>query len=281
MTSTVPVEEESEPATPFLKCVGGKRQLLPEIRKHVPEKFGRYFEPFVGGGALFFDLAASGRLDRQAWLGDMNGDFMIAYDVVQNHVDWLVVELRRLEQNHSEEHYYAVRKEIPSTRLGRAARAIYLNKTCYNGLYRVNRAGQFNTPVGRYANPTVCDEPHLRAASRALLGADLFVADFQVVEGCAQSGDFVYFDCPYWPATATSSFTGYTKDGFTEHDQGRLRDTAAVLKRRGVRVLLSNADVPAVRKLYADGFEMRAVQAKRAINSKPGKRGVVGELLIW
>jgi DNA adenine methylase len=271
----------SEIASPFLKSVGGKRQLLSEIRKHVPERFGRYLEPFLGGGAVFFDLVAAGRLNRSAWLGDSNRSLVTAYDVIQNNVDALIKELHRHACDHSEAHYYAVRKECPTISVDSAARTIYLNKTCFNGLYRVNKSGQFNVPMGRYANPTVCDEPNLRAVSASLRLAELHADDFESAETAATANDFVYLDCPYWPASATSNFTGYTKDGFTAIDQQRLRDAALRMKRRGVHVLLSNADVPPVRDLYASGFEMRRVEATRAINSKPGKRGAVGELLIW
>lgn len=267
-------------AAPFIKSAGGKRQLLPEIREHVPDRFGRYFEPFVGGGAVFFDLVRARRIARPAWLGDSNRDLAITYNVVKNDVDRLIAALRAHAAAHSESHYYAVREQAPTDRVGVAARTIYLNKTCFNGLYRVNRAGKFNVPMGRYANPTICDESNLRAVSLALQMAEIHAMDFQSA-AVAQEGDFVYFDCPYWPASATSNFTGYTNDGFTAADQQRLRDVALAMKGRGVRVLLSNADVPPVRALYAVGFEIRSVVAKRAINSKPGNRGSVGELLIW
>ena len=260
------------PAVPFIKTVGGKRQLLPEIRKHVPERFGRYFEPFLGGGAVFFDLVSAGRLSRPVWLGDSNRSLVVTYDVILKAVDALIKELQRHARDHSEAHYYAVRKECPTTAIDIAARTIYLNKTCFNGLYRVNKSGQFNVPMGRYANPTICDEPNLRSVSEALRFAELHAGDFESVVDAAKSNDFIYLDCPY---------SGYTKDGFTATDQQRLRDVAIRMKRRGVYVLLSNADVPPVRALYASGFEMRRVEATRAINSKPGKRGTVGELLIW
>ncbi len=269
-------------ATPFVKTVGGKRQLLPELRRHVPESFGRYFEPFVGGGALFFDLVAAGR-PGPAWLSDTNRDLAIAYGVVKSDVDALVEALRAHAESHARypgPYYYAVRADAPVDRVAVAARAIYLNKTCFNGLHRVNRAGKFNVPMGRYVNPAICDEPNLRAVSMALQRAEVHAVDFQSA-AVAEEGDFVYFDPPYWPASATSHFTGYTADGFTAADQQRLRDVALAMKRRGVRVLLSNADVPPVRALYADGFECRRVDARRNVNSKPGKRGVVGELLFW
>jgi DNA adenine methylase len=279
-TAAIGVEQPTH-AAPFLKSAGGKRSLLPEIREHVPASFRRYFEPFVGGGALFFDLYEAGRVHgRDGYLGDANIHWMMAYETVRDDVDDLIAALMSHTAKHSVEHYYAVREQSPTSRLAIAARAIYLNRTCFNGLHRVNRAGKFNVPIGRYANPTICDEANLRACSVALQGVELARGDFASVMAHARAGDFVYFDCPYVPVSASSSFTGYTSGGFDWTDQERLASCARRLKKQGVRVLLSNADHLSVRRLY-EGFDVQRVEARRNINSKAGKRGAVGELLIW
>ena len=274
-----------EPAIPLLKYVGGKRQLLPEIRKYMapPGTYGRYFEPFVGGGAVFFDLYThpdAGPVSRKAWLCDSNAELMTTYAGVRDNVDAVIRALREYAELHDTEHYYLVRAQQPKEPHLVAARMIYLNRTCYNGLYRVNKKGGFNVPIGRYTNPTICDEKNLRAVSRVLKSAELVTGDFEQVLSNAIEGDFVYCDPPYPPTSATSDFTSYTANGFNLADHERLVVCARRLKERGVRVLLSNADLPVVRKMY-EGFEMRSVQANRAINSKGGKRGAVGELLIW
>ena len=269
-------------AHPLIKTVGGKRQLLPEIRKHVPDKFGHYFEPFVGGGAVFFDLYAAGRLKKESYLGDANGELITAYRAVRDNTEVTIEFLGNYARRHSEALFYETRGRpaLPVDRPAVAARMIYLNRTCFNGLYRVNKKGLFNVPFGRYANPTICDEANLRACAQALQTAKLSAGDFQELAMKARRGDFCYFDPPYAPVSATSDFTSYTKDGFGLEDQKRLVEVAYRLKRTGVHVLLSNADLPLVRKLYK-GFEMRRVEARRNVNSKGGKRGAVGELLIW
>lgn len=277
----------------FLKCAGGKRQLLPELRKHVPEKFGRYFEPFVGGGALFFDLREQGRWN-PATLNDRNAYIATAYRAVRQSPKALIRNLTLHAESYKaggERYFYDVRKRLPAldglpsgeaTRASFAAKFLFLNRTCFNGLWRVNKSGAFNVPHGDYKNPTICMPGVIAAASKALTRAEVFSVDFEEVFNLepAKAGDFVYFDPPYWPVGGYADFTEYTKGGFGPADQERLRDVALKLKKRGVRVLLSNADV-AVRKLYAQGFEMRKVTARRAINSKTTRRGSVGELLIW
>lgn len=260
---------------PFIKWVGGKRQLLPELRARVPSKFGRYFEPFVGGGALFFDLAPE-----RASLTDMNERLVRTYRGVRDDVYGVIKRLR--EYPYDEAFYYQMRASglNAASDAEVAARFIYLNKTGFNGLYRENKAGKFNVPFGRYTNPTICDDVALRACSLALQGAILLVDDFERVVSDAQPGDFVYFDPPYVPLTATSNFTSYTSGGFTHADQVRLRDVALTLKASGVSVLLSNSSAEAVRDLYSDGFVVEEVSARRAVNSKASGRGAVKELLI-
>lgn len=267
-------------AEPFMKWVGGKRQILTDIRMHVPPTFGRYFEPFLGGGAVFFDLHATGKVRQRCYLGDANRELVNAYEVVRDDTDKLVAALRDHAREHSRDHYYAVRSTRCATAVKDAAKTIYLNRTCYNGVYRVNKAGGFNVPIGRYTNPTICDEPNLRACAETLRNAELVAGDFATVLAYAREGDFCYLDPPYVPVSGTSDFTSFTAARFTMADQERLAACARRLKESGVHVLLSNADLPVVRELYA-GFGLRRVEAKRAINSKGGKRGAVGELLIW
>lgn len=271
-------------ARPFLKWAGGKTVLLPAIRARLPEKIGVYYEPFLGGGAVFFALAAEGRFER-AVLGDANKDLITTYGAIRNELDEVLRLLKAHAAKHSEEYFYKVRAQV-GPRDGNAnlsaytaARLIYLNRTCFNGLYRVNRQGRFNVPFGRYANPTICDEENLRAVSQVLRGAMLASIDFQNTILGARKGDAVYFDPPYVPLSATSNFTAYSAGGFGPGVQERLRDCFETLDRRGVHVLLSNSDTPLVRKLYK-GFKIETVEAPRRVNSKGSARGNVKELLI-
>jgi len=266
---------------PFLKWVGGKSQLLDELRALVNATggFGAYHEPFVGGGALFFDLARRGRLGGTVHLSDGNPNLIDVWSGVQSHVDRLVDTLRRHAAKHDEAYYYAMRSSVPADPVERAARIIYLNKTCFNGLYRENAKGQFNVPFGKYANPTICDEANLRAASRALARASLEVRSFEAVLDRARAGDLVYFDPPYVPLTPTSSFTSYARMGFGDADQRRLGEVFATLDRRGVMVILSNSWTPRVREIYG-AFNLRHVLARRAVNSRADRRGAVSEALV-
>ena len=263
---------------PFLKWVGSKRQLLPELRKHVPV-FKRYYEPFVGGGALFFDLAPS-----IAFLGDQNARLITTYIVVRERVEELIALLKTYP--YEKEFYLAMRaKDIDDvskfSSVEVAAWFIYLNRTGFNGLYRVNQSGGFNVPFGKYVNPTICNEEGLRAASKMLQRARISERDFEGMTMSARAGDFVYFDPPYVPVSATADFTSYTADGFGAADQERLRDHARVLITRGVHVVLSNSNTPLVRALYdKKPFVLHEVQARRSVNSRTAKRGKVGELII-
>lgn len=271
--------EEREPG-PFLKWVGGKRQLLSTLLRHVPAgRIRCYAEPFVGGGALFFELVRQNRIE-SAILCDTNPDLIHTYRAVKEMPEKVIRALR--SHVNTPEHYYAVRA-IDPRRLspeGRAARTIYLNRCGYNGLYRVNSAGKFNVPFGRYANPTICDAEGLRAAARALECAEVRLADFRSVVSGLRRGDFAYFDPPYVPLSATSSFTAYTRDGFTLSDQKRLRDVALSLKRKGVHVVVSNSSAPVVYELYGEGFHCTQVAATRMINCIGEGRGSIAELLM-
>jgi DNA adenine methylase len=269
------VAAETSAGRPFLKWAGGKRQLLPSLLRHAPAKRPHYFEPFVGGGALFFALRP-----REAVLADVNKRLIRAYKGVRKSVDKVIRLLKSYP--HDPTFFYRFREATidDGTDAEVAAWFIYLNKTGFNGLYRVNRANGFNVPFGRYANPNICDEPTLRACSAALADADLRVEDFEAVVEKAKHDDFVYFDPPYVPLSPTSSFTSYTSGGFGHAEQIRLRDTARRLKERGVHVLLSNSSAPFVRQLYAEGFEIVEVSATRLVNSKATARGAIVELLI-
>ncbi|MFQ5670723.1 MAG: DNA adenine methylase [Acidobacteriota bacterium] len=263
---------------PFLKWAGGKRHSLPDLLHHLPESFHAYHEPFLGGGALFFALAGDARL-RRAYLSDVNGPLMETYLSLRSDLDGVISALRR--HKNEEAYYYRirsldVRRMKPRTR---AARLIYLNRTCYNGLYRENRSGRFNVPFGRYKTPRICDEPNLRAVSRVLQNAVLERRSFITVLEYARRGDLVYFDPPYHPLTATASFTSYHRGGFASDDQIALRDLLNRLDRRGVLVMLSNSDTPFTRGLYA-GWNVRQVHAARSINSRADRRGKVAELLV-
>ncbi len=273
-------------ARPFTKWAGGKGRLVPEILKRVPAQIDTYIEPFVGGGAVFFALAAEPvRRYKHAVLCDANRELIDCYRAIRNDVEGVIRALRRHRYN--KRAYYRVRDQNPArwTRARRAARFLFLNRAGYNGLYRVNAAGKFNVPFGRYTNPTLCDAANLRACSRALEGVRLCCVDFEfafadVVIPHDASGFFWYADPPYVPVSTTSDFTAYTKGGFSWNDHERLAALARSAIASGAGVLLSNADTPAVRKLYRGDFRCARVLVRRAINSKADGRGHVGELLI-
>jgi DNA adenine methylase len=271
---TAKATSAAEPARPFLKWVGGKRQLLREIARYVPRTFGTYHEPFLGGGALFFHLRPA-----RARLTDGNARLIRAYAGVRSGCDAVIDLLRAYP--HTRDFFLELRTVDIDARSDEevAAWLIYLNHTGYNGLYRVNSKNKFNVPFGDYAKPRICDANNLRACARALAHAKTNVADFADVLRHARRGDFVYFDPPYVPLSATSSFTSYTRGGFGMGDQQRLRDVALTLKKRGVAVLISNSSSPAVRDLYAD-FDQHEVSARRAVSCNAAGRKAVTELLI-
>lgn len=266
---------------PFLKWAGGKRQLLPTLNQYAPTQFQNYYEPFVGAGALFLALQP-----RQAVINDLNAELINAYGVIQKQPEELLRQLRAHRNN--PEYFYQIRAldRVPHlyqqlTAVQRASRTIYLNKTCYNGLYRVNRKGQFNAPFGRYRNPLIADEAGLRNLHRFLSQRPvrLLNTDFeQAVQG-ARSNDFVYFDPPYDPASPSASFTAYQEAGFGRPEQRRLARVVQDLTRRGCRVMLSNSSTDFIRSLYK-GYTQIRVNASRRINSVAQNRGLVEELLI-
>jgi len=266
---------------PFLKWVGGKRQLLPELRKYLGRgAISHYMEPFVGGGAVLFDLMSSGRLQGKISIYDANDELMRCYTAIRDNVEQVIIELQRMP--YEEQRYYAIRaydQNPDPDPYWLAARTIYLNKCGFNGLYRVNAKGLFNVPFGRYVNPTICDTENLRAVSAALQKAHISTADFSTIKE-DMNGALIYCDPPYWPVSKTANFTAYQAGGFGPEQQKLLRDKALEWAACGARVVLSNADVSEVRTLYEDGFEIHAVEARRAVNSKSDKRGKVGELIM-
>ncbi len=266
-------------AAPVIKWVGGKTRLLPELTRRLPTTFGRYFEPFAGGAALFFRVAPP-----RAVLSDFNPDLVGLYTTIRRDVAGVIKQLERHRTLHSEAHYYDVRtrwndREVEWSTAERAATFIYLNKTCFNGLWRVNRAGAFNVPIGRYTDPPICVPDALQAAARVLVNADLRSGDYRDAVVDAARGDFLYFDPPYDPLTPTSSFTSYTTSAFGPDQQRELAETARALVRRGCRVMLSNSDTPLVRSIYK-GFTIDRVKCSRAINSNAAKRGDVDEVIV-
>jgi DNA adenine methylase len=268
-------------ARAFVKWAGGKRSLLPQLLQRAlrHENVGTYYELFVGGGALFWALQAR-KFAKRYVLADSNARLIRTYAAIRDHVEDLIVELRSLKYNRDTfDRHRAMAVDSPAYDDVVVARwMIYLNKTGFNGLYRVNRRGQFNVPFGRYDHPTICDAENLRACSRALQGVELRTGDFEMSCPDARSGDFVYFDLPFVPASRSANFTGYGKEGFGPEDQERLRNYALELReQRGVRVLLSNSE--AARPLYEPRFHVTAVSARRTINCKPGARGAAPEIL--
>ena len=265
---------------PFLKWVGGKRQLIAAITDLLPDNIDTYYEPFIGGGALLFHLKP-----KKAVINDFNGELINVYKVIKEDVDSLLTDL----QTHKNESEYFYDLRIKDRQAGfekwtavkKASRVIYLNKTCFNGLYRVNRSGEFNAPFGRYKNPNIVNETTLRAVSQYLNDNDIQIhnEDFETVLKKVKKGAFVYFDPPYDPVSKSANFTGYVQGGFGEADQIRLRDLCVKLNKKGIRFLLSNAATSFIKDLYKD-FDIQYVKAIRSINSNGKKRGGVDEVLI-
>lgn len=272
---------------PYLKWAGGKRQLLPEIRKHLPPRDGVYYEPFLGAGAVFLDLQP-----RKAVINDFNPQLILTYRVIRDNVEALIGLLEKHKKNNTKAYYYEIRNldrdreafdRLDDTE--KAARLIFLNKTCYNGLYRVNSRGLFNVPYGASKNPAVCEPPALRAVSTYLNENDITIlcGDFAQAVKDAGAGDFAYFDPPYHsPGKAgKAGFTDYQAGGFDEAQQRRLGDTFLELTARGVKCLLSSSDTEFIRDLYSGhNLEIITVQAKRTINSDSAGRGHVNEVLV-
>ncbi|MCU0524049.1 MAG: DNA adenine methylase [Elainella sp. Prado103] len=269
------LETAKVPPRPFLKWAGGKGQLLSQYEPFFPARFSTYYEPFLGGGAIFFRL-----LPAAAMLTDINPELVNVYCCVRDRTETLIKLLDRHQRFHSPDYYYQVRATPGETAVERAARLIYLNKTCFNGLYRENSKGQFNVPIGRYKSPRICHPELLRSVAAALKQTHIATQPFdQVLEFAHSPQDFVYFDPPYHPISLTSRFTEYHRYAFQEAEQIRLRDTFVQLAQRGVKVMLSNSDCGFIRGLYQD-FPIQTITASRSINANAQKRGKITEVLI-
>ena len=266
---------------PVVKWVGGKRQLLPVLNERLPKEYGLYCEPFIGGGALLFDIQP-----QEAVINDLNPELINLYQVIKNEVESLIEDLQK--HINTSEYFYNIRaldRDAEAwqklTPVERASRFIYLNKTCYNGLYRVNSQGQLNTPFGNYKNPSICDTENLLAISNYFNKASITMlcGDYKNAVKQLETNDFVYFDSPYHPVSSTASYTGYTASGFSEQNQIELYETCKELDSKGVMFMLSNSGTPFIKELYKD-FEVEIVKAKRAINCKGDKRAAVEEVLV-
>jgi len=264
-------------AKPFVKWAGGKRQLLKELTKGLP-KFKKYIEPMAGGGALFFELKNNG-LITEAILNDYNRELMDTYNIIGGNTEAIMGELSKNKYKNEMETFYKIRQEEPTNKVEKTARFIYLNRTAYNGLYRVNSKGKFNAPFGKYKNPKILDKKNLRAVSKALKGVKLLSTDFEKAIKNAKKGDLVYFDPPYNPLSKTASFTSYTEKDFDKKEQIRLAKTFKKLDKKGCYLMLSNSFTPLIQELYKD-FNIRTVYANRAINCKAGGRGKIKEVII-
>ncbi len=274
----VVLEKLKEETYPIVKWVGGKRQLMFELLKNMPKNYNRYFEPFIGGGALFFELQPD-----NAYISDMNKELINLYQVVRDNVNELIVDLQK--HDISKEYFMEIRnidrtKEYKNwSNIQKASRFIYLNRTCFNGMYRVNSQGQFNVPFGYYKNPKIVDENNLINCSNLLQRTEIKHADFSEILKNIKKGDFVYFDPPYVPLSETSSFTSYTKDGFDMDMQFKLKDVCDELDSMGVKFLLSNSDTKLVNELY-ENYNIKKVYASRQINANADGRGKITEVLV-
>lgn len=268
--------------SPMLKCVGGKRQLLPDIVPMINKKAPLYVEPFIGGGAVLFNMQP-----KKAIINDYNQELINVYITVRDNLEELLDELRIHEENNSSDYYYEIRaldraeEFAQMSNIEKAARIIYLNKTCYNGLYRVNMAGQFNSPYGKYKNPNIVNEAVLRAISNYFNTNEITIlnGDYKEVLKDLEKEAFVYLDPPYMPISS-SSFTGYTEGGFGYNSQVELKKECDKLNEKGIRFVQSNSDCEIIRELYKD-YKIKTVKAKRSINSVGNKRGEINEVLIY
>jgi DNA adenine methylase len=271
---------------PFIKWVGGKRGLLEQIIPLLPKSFDSYHEPFLGGGALFFELYSRGYLkEKKVFLSDINSELINVYQVVKEKPEKLIENLKRYKKNHSKEFYYEIRaldrkddfNDLSS--LERATRFIYLNKTCFNGLYRVNKKGYFNTPIGSYKNPKIVDEETILNASEALQNATILNQSFNKVVDYAKKSDLIYFDPPYYPLTDTANFTSYDSNCFLEDEQEELFKVFKELDNNGCFVTHRNSDTEFIKELYKE-YDINIVYANRFINSKSNARGKITEVLV-
>ena len=270
---------------PFVKWAGGKRQLLTELEKNFPKKFGTYFEPFLGGGAVLFDLLAK-KPNLKCSVSDLNSDLVLAYVTIRDKLGRLIESLENHSENYHNDstgYYYEIRKQEPKSQIEKVSRLLFLNKTCFNGLYRVNSKGKFNVPLGRYTNPNIVNRENLTTVSKFLQSDKIKIScrDFESILKDAKKGDFVYFDPPYQPVSDTANFTSYTHRDFTEDDLQRLADLANQLNSKGSHVLLSNSNTKIVKKIFSSKkWKVKEIAVNRAINSNSQKRTGHKEVLI-
>jgi DNA adenine methylase len=270
---------------PFVKWAGGKRQLIPTLNQNLPESFGTYFEPFLGGGALLFHMLTE-RNGQKCSISDLNSDLVLAYTTIRDRIDSLISSLKSHERNYqkdSKSYYYSIRENNPRSQIEKTSRLLFLNRTCFNGLYRVNSKGKFNVPLGKYTNPNIVNEENLRSVSSILQASRVSIKcrDFGAVLRDAKKGDLVYFDPPYQPVSTTANFTSYTNKSFSYDDLSRLAELCQNLDEKGCRVLLSNSDSKEVSDMFSKKpWKTSKIRANRSINSDSKKRTGHFELLI-
>ena len=270
---------------PFVKWAGGKRQLIPILNENLPKNFRTYHEPFLGGGALLFHMLIE-RNEQKCNISDLNSDLILAYTVIQNNIEDLIYSLKNHEKNYqkdSKSYYYSIRESNPKNKIEKTSRLLFLNRTCFNGLYRVNSKGKFNVPLGKYTNPNIVNENNLRSVHRILKSSNVSIKcqDFGAVLRDAKKGDLVYFDPPYHPVSETANFTSYTNRDFTYDDLIRLADLCNDLNSKGCKVLLSNSDSREVANMFSKRpWIIKKIEANRSINSNSKKRTGHHELLI-
>lgn len=270
---------------PFVKWAGGKRQLIPILNQNLPDSFGTYYEPFLGGGALLFHILWK-KNNQKCSVSDLNSDLVLAYTVIRDRPDSLIISLKNHEKNYqtdSNSYYYSVRESNPRSAIEKTSRLIFLNRTCFNGLYRVNSKGKFNVPLGKYTNPNIVNEENIRSVSHILQSnrTSIKCQDFEAVLHDAKKGDLVYFDPPYQPVSTTANFTSYTNKDFTYDDLRRLAELCLRLDSKGCKVLLSNSDSKEVTDIFSEKpWKVTKIEANRSINSNSKKRTGHFELLI-
>ena len=270
---------------PFVKWAGGKRQLIPILHRNLPESFGTYYEPFLGGGALLFHILTN-KNGQKCSISDLNSDLVLTYTTIRDRIDALITSLKNHEKNYqkeSESYYYSIRENNPRGAIEKTSRLLFLNRTCFNGLYRVNSKGKFNVPLGKYSNPNIVNEENLRAVNHILQSSRISIKcrDFEAVLRDAKKGDLIYFDPPYQPVSSTANFTSYTNKDFTYDDLTRLAELCLKLDSRGCKVLLSNSDSKEVADIFAkNSWKITRIEANRSINSNSKKRTGHFELLI-
>lgn len=270
---------------PFVKWAGGKRQLIPILNENLPKSFGTYHEPFLGGGALLFHILTQ-KQEQKCSISDLNSDLVLTYTTIRDRIDDLIISLKKHEKNYqkdSKSYYYHVRENTPKNEIEKTSRLLFLNRTCFNGLYRVNNKGKFNVPLGKYSNPNIVNEDNLRSVSKILQLSKVSIQcrDFESVQRSAKKDDLIYFDPPYQPVSKTSNFTSYTNKDFTYDDLSRLFDLCTKLDEKGCKVLLSNSNSEEVSEMFSKKpWKTNKIQANRSINSNSKKRTGHFELLI-